>query len=223
MQRTGIVLDRHPLWLEAIGPVLEKIGIRVVGKAVTPSAALEMIAREQPDVLVADTGTSDADWTGLDCIRQALCVHAELKVIVVASSAEGDDVADAFAAGALAYVVKTAHPDDIASAVRQSFESSMYLANGNHGTSSLRPTAPKGADEDEGRALGLTRRELEILQLVAKGYSNGQLARMLWVTEQTVKFHLSNIYRKLDVSNRTEAASWAHTHRLVALEAAQAS
>jgi NarL family two-component system response regulator LiaR len=223
MQRTGIVLDRHPLWLEAICPVLEKIGICVVGKAVTPSEALDMIEQEEPDVLVADTGTSDTGWTGLECIRQALRVRPELKVIVLAGSANAEDVVDAFDAGALAYVVKTAHPDDIASAVRQSFESSMFLANGHK--QSLRSGAPheQNGDEDEGRALGLTRRELEILQLVAKGYSNGQLARMLWVTEQTVKFHLSNIYRKLDVSNRTEAASWAHTHRIVALEAAQAS
>ena len=61
----------------------------------------------------------------------------------------------------------------------------------------------------------LTRRELEILQLVAEGHSNSQLARMLWVTEQTVKFHLSNIYRKLSVSNRTEASRWAQFHGLL--------
>ena len=62
---------------------------------------------------------------------------------------------------------------------------------------------------------GLTKRELEILQLVAEGHSNGELARMLWVTEQTVKFHLSNIYRKLDVANRTEASRWAQLHDLL--------
>ena len=61
----------------------------------------------------------------------------------------------------------------------------------------------------------LTRRELEILQLVAEGYSNSQLGRMLWVTEQTVKFHLSNIYRKLDVANRTEASRWAQVNGLL--------
>ena len=55
----------------------------------------------------------------------------------------------------------------------------------------------------------MTRRELEILKLVAEGHSNAALARMLWVTEQTVKFHLSNVYRKLDVTNRTEASRWA--------------
>jgi DNA-binding CsgD family transcriptional regulator len=65
------------------------------------------------------------------------------------------------------------------------------------------------------RSPGLTRRELEILRLVAEGHSNAQLARMLWVTEQTVKFHLSNIYRKLDVANRTEASRWAQVHGLL--------
>ena len=62
---------------------------------------------------------------------------------------------------------------------------------------------------------GLTRRELEILQLVAEGLSNAELARKVWVTEQTVKFHLSNIYRKLSVSNRTEASRWAQLHGLL--------
>ena len=61
----------------------------------------------------------------------------------------------------------------------------------------------------------LTRRELEILQLVAEGHSNAQVGRLLWVTEQTVKFHLSNIYRKLDVSNRTEASRWAQVRNLL--------
>ena len=61
----------------------------------------------------------------------------------------------------------------------------------------------------------LTRRELEILRLVAEGHSNSQLAQLLWVTEQTVKFHLSNIYRKLDVSNRTEASRWAQLNGLL--------
>jgi DNA-binding CsgD family transcriptional regulator len=57
------------------------------------------------------------------------------------------------------------------------------------------------------------------LTLVAEGHSNAQLARMLWVTEQTVKFHLSNIYRKLNVSNRTEASRWAQVHGLLPLQA----
>ena len=68
---------------------------------------------------------------------------------------------------------------------------------------------------EEVEAVGLTRREREILQLVAEGNTNGQVAKVLWVTEQTVKFHLANIFRKLDVTNRTQASRWAHAHGLV--------
>jgi DNA-binding CsgD family transcriptional regulator len=77
-------------------------------------------------------------------------------------------------------------------------------------TTAAREPVPTVEDSPE-----LTRRELEILQLVAEGHSNSQLAKMLWVTEQTVKFHLSNIYRKLDVANRTEASRWAQLHGLL--------
>jgi DNA-binding CsgD family transcriptional regulator len=65
----------------------------------------------------------------------------------------------------------------------------------------------------------LTRREMEILRLVAEGHSNSTLAKMLWVTEQTVKFHLANIYRKLNVANRTEASRWAHLNGMLATSA----
>jgi DNA-binding CsgD family transcriptional regulator len=89
----------------------------------------------------------------------------------------------------------------------------VYLA----GTRPAPPT-PTPVQSDAGEA-GLTRREREILQLVAEGHSNAQLARMLWVTEQTVKFHLSNIYRKLDVANRTEASRWAQLNGLLSAAA----
>jgi DNA-binding NarL/FixJ family response regulator len=115
----------------------------------------------------------------------------------------------ALAAGAIAYVLKTAHPDDFAAAIRQSFEHSVFKA-GTHAPPPHTETAEFGGD-----TRGLTRRELEILRLVAEGHSNAQLAKMLWVTEQTVKFHLSNIYRKLDVSNRTEASRWAQVQGLL--------
>ena len=92
--------------------------------------------------------------------------------------------------------------------IRQAFEASIYLA---HSAAASSPREPGVAAETP----ELTRREFEILQLVAEGHSNSQLAKMLWVTEQTVKFHLSNIYRKLDVANRTEASRWAQIHGLL--------
>ena len=93
--------------------------------------------------------------------------------------------------------------------MRQAFEQSIYLAHGSVGAPT--PAATSSAAE----AAELTNRERQILQLVAEGHSNAQLAKMLWVTEQTVKFHLSNVYRKINVSNRTEAARWAQLNGLL--------
>jgi DNA-binding NarL/FixJ family response regulator len=125
-------------------------------------------------------------------------------------SEEDHHIDAALEAGAAAYVLKSAHPDDLASAVRQAFGHSMYLA-------------PPGGRQPRGLSASvassalaeLTKRERQILALAAEGHSNAQLAKMLWVTEQTVKFHLSNTYRKLDVANRTEAARLAQLHGLV--------
>ena len=115
----------------------------------------------------------------------------------------------AFDAGAVAAVSRTSRREDIALAVRQAFEPSIYLAH-------AFVTSPARAQPDpRGPGGELTKREREILQLVAEGYSNGRVARLLWVTEQTVKFHLSNIYRKLEVGNRTEASRWAQRNGLL--------
>jgi len=126
---------------------------------------------------------------------------------VLSDRADAREIDDALAAGASTFVVKTAHPDDLGAAVRQTFEHSVYLAGG-RAVAQPRP-------RDIEPAADLTRRELEILRLVAEGHSNAGLAKMLWVTEQTVKFHLSNIYRKLDVANRTEASRWAQLHGIL--------
>jgi DNA-binding NarL/FixJ family response regulator len=207
--RTAVVLDRHPLWAEAVDGVLRRVGITTVGKATTGSEALAVIQRVSPDVLVTDIAALDGDDAGLSCLREARRLNPGLRGIVLSLSEEARDIEAALAAGATAYVFKTAHPDDLASAVRQAFEHSVYLASsvevGNGHAGQVQLSAENTS---------LTKREREILRLVAEGHSNAQLAKMLWVTEQTIKFHLSNVYKKLKVSNRTEAARWAQVHGL---------
>jgi DNA-binding NarL/FixJ family response regulator len=130
---------------------------------------------------------------------------------VLSSVADPEQIDRALKAGVVAYVIKTAQSDDLASAVRQAFEHSIFFP----GTPEMSAGATEAASA---LATPLTKRELEILRLVAEGHSNADMARKLWVTEQTVKFHLSNIYRKLDVANRTEAGRWAQLHGLLSLE-----
>jgi DNA-binding NarL/FixJ family response regulator len=189
--------DRHPLWLEGLGRLMMELGIEVVGTSTMPDAAAALVREHRPDLLVTD---------GSAFVAEARKSAPSLRAVVVSSTASTDEVDAAFAAGASAYVLKTAHPQDVMTAVRQTFEHSIYTAP----TLTVAPLPRAVPDTGD-----LTRREVEILRLVAEGRSNSQVARLLWVTEQTVKFHLSNVYRKLDVANRTEASRWAHGHGLL--------
>jgi two-component system response regulator DevR len=208
-QRTAVLLDQHPLWLDAVEQVLHRIGTDVVGKATRPDEALALVEQHEPDIMVSEIEMGPGDLDGLATLREAKARVPSLRLVVLSTYADPQYVDAALDVGAVAYVIKTAHPDDLASAIRQAFDHSVYLAVG--GTRHTRAVRGESADEKA----GLTRRELEILRLVSQGHSNAELARMLWVTEQTVKFHLSNIYRKLDVSNRTEASHWAQVNGLL--------
>jgi DNA-binding NarL/FixJ family response regulator len=208
IKRTALLLDAHPLWVQALEQVLARVDVTVVAAAANVVDALELLELHEPDLLIAEIEPEDGDESAFDCVRAATERQPDLRVLVLSAQNDPDRIAQAFAAGASAYVVKTAEPDDLCSAVRQSFDHSVYFVPA---TAAPVP-APVALQEDTSM---LTRRELEILQLVGEGHSNAQVGRMLWVTEQTVKFHLSNIYRKLDVSNRTEASRWAQVRNLL--------
>jgi DNA-binding NarL/FixJ family response regulator len=208
-ERTAVILDRHPLWLDALERLLDRVGVTVVGKTTSATAALEAIDELRPRVFIAEYDALEESEDGIGTLRRAIEVDSNVHAIVVAGSDDPEEVDAAFAAGASVYCVKTAEPDDLASAVRQAFQSSIYYAGVRK--RAIAPAALSGSQA----ARHLTKREIEILRLVAEGHSNSQLAKMLWVTEQTVKFHLSNIYRKLDVGNRTEASRWAQLHGLL--------
>jgi DNA-binding NarL/FixJ family response regulator len=207
---TAVLLDRQLMWLEAVEGVLERANVHVVGKATDIATAIAFVGDQKPDLFVTDVGGVEAGGTvDFDHLQAAHEQAPGIKCIVLSSDDDTQKIEGALAAGAVAYVLKSAHPDDLASAVRQAFVQSIYLAHSTVGAPIFPVTSSTAA------AAELTRRERQILCLVAEGHSNAQLARMLWVTEQTVKFHLSNVYRKIDVANRTEAARWAQLHGLL--------
>jgi len=208
----AVVLDPHPIWLDAVEMVLARIGATVILKTSSATDALAAIENSHPRLLTLELDSLPGEPDGFEVIRRARTTTPNLRAIVLSAHHDTAHIDAALAAGAAAYVLKTAHPDDVASAVRQAFDHSVYLAGGPRPIAAAPHDARRTAKESPG---GLTRRELEILRLVAEGHSNSQLARMLWVTEQTVKFHLSNVYRKLGVSNRTEASRWAQLNGLL--------
>jgi DNA-binding NarL/FixJ family response regulator len=212
MRRTAVILDAHPLWLDAVEGVLERLDLDVVGKTSSFAEGRDLVSDTRPDVLLLEPFDNAGKNPGLQLMKHAQEIHPALKTIVLSDSHETDSVDAAFEAGACAYVFKSSHPEDLASVIRQVFDVSIFLAQ-SHRPAPAKLNAAATPQADSNR--GLTKRELEILQLVAEGHSNGELARTLWVTEQTVKFHLSNIYRKLNVANRTEASRWAQLNGLL--------
>jgi DNA-binding NarL/FixJ family response regulator len=210
--RTAVLVDEHPLWLDAVEQVMATVPVEVVGKATSLEDASRLTEELRPDLVVVETLMSSAVQSGLNWLADTRNRFPDVAVIVLSTSDDSGDIASALALGAVAYVVKKAHPDDLAVAVRQVYEHSIYLPRVVEGGAEL-------AVEERVSGSDLTRRELEILRLMSEGLSNAELARMLWVTEQTVKFHLSNIYRKLGVANRTEASRWAQLNGLLPTEA----
>jgi DNA-binding NarL/FixJ family response regulator len=155
-----------------------------------------------PDVaLVDDPATSDH---ALERIREIHGVAEHVRVILLTDRMDADRIAEATDAGVHAVIARSTSASSLGVLLRE-------IAAGNvfHTFKAARAT-PRPAD-----TCGLTARELEILSLAASGAPNGRIASDLWVTEQTVKFHLSNVYRKLGVANRTQASSYAHMHGLV--------
>jgi DNA-binding NarL/FixJ family response regulator len=203
--REGILLDDHPLWLEALGRLCESVGIDVVASCTTFPEVLEVLGQRTADILITDLRLGRLE-TALGFIREALKRAPGLRILVISDLDDPASVQEALSSGANAFISKSAAVDDLAAAMRQVFNQSLFIGPGFPDSSIS--SAPNG----KGVGNGLTKREMEILGLVAQGYSNNLVASILWVTEQTVKFHLSNIYRKLGVSNRTEATRWALEH-----------
>lgn len=205
-ERTAVILNNLPLWVAALRELATSSGIRVVGSSSEASLAVSLVAELRPALFIADVDGEDGS-ANLDVVREALRFDTGLKVVVISKSAGREAIGAAFAAGADVYALKSVDPKDLAAGLRQVFNQSIFVAPDRSSSRTLEPSPEE--------LPALTRRELEILQLVGEGHTNGAMASMLWVTEQTIKFHLSNIYRKLKVSNRTEASRWAQLHGLL--------
>jgi DNA-binding NarL/FixJ family response regulator len=199
-----LIADDHKLIVEGIRKALEPADdIEIVGEASTGSQVLPLVRRTSPDVVLLDMRMPEMD--GLVCLDLIKKELPKVKVIVLSVFADPEHIEIAFKHGASGYIVKSINPLDLPSAIRQAVDGTVYHAIG----------MPDRDEAGSGKAIGLTDREVEILKAVARGLSNQAIGKELWVTEQTVKFHLTNIYRKLRLANRTEAARYAYQHGLV--------
>jgi DNA-binding NarL/FixJ family response regulator len=183
-------------------------GFEVVGEAVNGVQVLPLVRRLKPELVLLDLRMPQMD--GLTCLGKIRKEFPDVKVAILSVSQDPELIQTALKRGACAYIVKSIDPDDLAGALRQAIDGNVFTTAG----------VTEDPGERAARDAGLTDRELVIVRAVARGLSNEAISKELWVAEQTVKFHLTNIYRKLGVSNRTEAARYAFEQGLVDHDAA---
>ncbi len=199
-----VIADDHQLMLAGIRRALESDGgFEIVGETRDGAEVAGIVDRTKPELVLLDVRMPNMD--GLACLEEIKRRHPETKVVMLSASQDEQLIESALRRGANAYLVKNIDPIDLPSTLRQALEGNIYRAVGTSSEAEV-----KGA-----RAAGLTDREISVLKAVARGLSNDEIAKEFWVARQTVKFHLTNIYRKLGVRNRAEAMRQAYVFGLV--------
>jgi DNA-binding NarL/FixJ family response regulator len=198
-----LIADDHSLEREAVKEALRACPtIKVVAEASSGREAVALAGRSRPDVALLDMhmpGSVD----GLTCAERIKKRLPESRVVMISAFNDEASVRMAFRRGADAFISKAVDPCDIGPALRAAVQKTVFHAP-------VDGLACNGSLTE-----GLTERELSVIKAVAAGLPNKMIGQRLWVTEHTVKFHLTNIFRKTGTANRTEATRWALRHGLV--------
>lgn len=208
-----LVADDHAIVRKGICALLAtEPDIEVVGEAQDGQEAIEKACELTPDVILMDLVMPQLD--GLEAIRQITECQRQARILVLTSFAGDDKVFPAIRAGALGYLLKDSAPDELVRAIHEVHrgESSLHPSIARKLLQELSDPADREVTSDL-----LTARELEVLQLVARGRSNRDISEQLAISEATVRTHMSNILAKLNLGSRTQAALFALREGLVSL------
>ena len=204
-----LVADDHRLMQAAIRRALaDADDFEIVHEVSVGSHVVPAVRETAPDVVLLDLRMPELD--GLSCLERLRKHDPTVAVVILSSYSDPEQIEAARQGGARGYVVKTVEPVDLPTVLRTALSSTSFTVWG--ADSAQEPERVSGA------ATILSERETAVLDAVARGLSNREIGRQLWISEQTVKFHLRNVYRKLGISSRTEAARYAYrTGRVASL------
>lgn len=210
-----LIVDDHQVVRQGLRTFLElQDDILVVGEAGDGLTAVEMIPQLHPDVVLMDLVMPRMD--GITAMQEIKALDEPVKVIALTSFTEDDKVFPAIQAGASSYLLKDVSADALVEAVRAAYRGEARL-HPDIARKLMEQVAQQSGFQGEPQVESLTERENEIIQLVAQGRSNHEIAQELFISEKTVKTHVSNILGKLNLSDRTQLAIYAIKHGLVDL------
>ncbi|HVR05880.1 MAG TPA: response regulator transcription factor [Solirubrobacteraceae bacterium] len=209
-----MIADDHHFFRDGLREMLEAGGIEVVGEASDGEEAVALTRRLAPDVVLLDLNMPGA--SGIDALRELAGSAPRVQGVILTASTQNADVLDALAAGACGYLLKDMRADRLVSSVRQAAEGDMVLsaevaralrAHVRAGAdASLSADEDKRAAQDAGERAALTPREEEVLRLIAEGADNAAIGQALSISPHTVKQYVANIFEKLGVRSRVQAA-----------------
>lgn len=205
-----LLVDDHEMVRMGLSAYLEsQKDIEVVAEASDGEEGVRLAREKQPDVILMDLVMDGMD--GVEATREIKRTLSETKIIVLTSFTDDDKVYPVIEAGALSYLLKTAKASEIAAAIRAAAKGESVLEAEVTGKvlSKMRTSGEAKPHET------LTAREVEVLRLIAEGKTNQEIAKQLVIAMKTVKTHITNIFSKLEVDDRTQAAIYAHRNNLV--------
>jgi DNA-binding NarL/FixJ family response regulator len=203
-----VLAEDHALMRDAVKLVFDEAeDVELVGEVANGHDLLPLLAEVEADFVLLDVQLPGVD--GLGCLEALAEHHPHVKVAMLSAVEDPQVIESAFRRGARGYIFKSVNPFDLPAAIRQIVDGSVIH----------RPLATVDGTAPAGRAGGLSEKEVAVLVELCHGHTNKQIAARLWLSEQTVKFHLRNIYRKLGIKSRTEALRYAYEHDLAATAA----
>lgn len=204
-----LLVDDHSLVRQGIKQILElEKDIKVIGQAADGEEAIEKVKELKPDIVLLDINMPKLN--GIQTLRRLKDMDNTIKVMMLTFHKDKEYLYEIINIGADGYIIKDAESDSLIKAIRDVYSGETYI-HPNLSTKLVRGLNNQGKKEDVPR---LTRREYEVLTLIAEGLNNRDIASSLFISEKTVKNHVSNIFKKIDVNDRTQAAIYAYKNNI---------
>lgn len=203
---TLMIVDDHPLLRKGLKQLLElEDDLQLIAEASNGKDALELVLKEEPDLIVLDLNMQGMD--GIETLKAMREMGVTARIVMLTVSDSDDDVVAAITSGADGFLLKDMEPEDIIEKIRQAALGKMVISDR---LAEVLASALRKPQKTSNSLLdSLTARELEILKLISKGLSNKLIARELDISDGTVKVHVKNLLKKMNLRSRVEAAVWA--------------
>ncbi|MGD8554135.1 MAG: response regulator transcription factor [Anaerolineales bacterium] len=208
-----LIADDHAVVSEGLQLYLENAGLEVVGRAASGRQTIDLADDLKPDVVLLDIAMPDMD--GMQALTALKRAHPRIVVIMVTASGNPAYMAQAITKGAAGYILKETSPSGIPHVIRSAYAGQSIVDPRLLRAALLASPEPKPKLQKGEKHVPLTRQELRVLGMLAKGMDNASIASALVVSRNTVKSHVRKVLRKLNVSDRTQAAIWAIRNGMV--------